>query len=104
MTEASNPPIFSHAEPVLPVRDVRETIRYWQEILGFPSQWTWGDPPNIGAVSWQGAHVQFYLQPGRTGGGSSEWMGGGGSVWIRVQRLKSLYRLHQERKADIVEP
>jgi len=91
-----NSPIFSHAEPVLPVRDVLDTIRYWQEVLGFPAQWTWGDPPNIGAVSWQGAHVQFYLQQG--------WTGGGGSVWIRVQRLESLYRLHQERKAEIVEP
>jgi GNAT superfamily N-acetyltransferase len=95
-TETANPPIFSNIEPVLPVRDIRETINYWQEVLGFPSQWTWGDPPNIGAVSWQNVHVQFY-EPG-------EWKGGGSSVWIRLQRLESLYRLHQGRKADIVEP
>ena len=92
----TNPPIFSHIEPVLPVRDIRETINYWQEVLGFTSQWTWGDPPNIGAVSWQSVHVQFYLQ--------SEWKGGGGSVWIRLQRIESLYRLHQQRNAEIVEP
>lgn len=92
----TNLPIFSHIEPVLPARDIRETIKYWQEVLGFPSQWTWGDPPNIGAVSWQTVHVQFYLE--------SEWKGGGSSVWIRLQRLESLYRLHQQRKADIVEP
>jgi GNAT superfamily N-acetyltransferase len=160
-TEAANPPIFSTIEPVLPVRDIRETINYWQEVLGFPSQWTWGDPPNIGAVSWQNVHVQFYQpdewkdggtlagewkdggsqagekgggsQAGEKGGGSQadekgggsqarekgggsqarekgggsqvrEWKSGGSSVWIRLQRLESLYRLHQERKADIVEP
>lgn len=95
-TEDPKPPIFSHVEPVLPVRDIRGTIAYWQEVLGFQSQWIWGDPPNIGAVSWQSVHVQFYLQ--------SEWKGGGGSVWIRLQRIESLYRLHQQRKADIVEP
>ena len=77
------------------MRDIRETIRYWQDVLGFPDQWTWGDPPDIGAVSWQTVHVQFVLQ--------AEWRGGGCSVWIRVRRLESLYRLHQERKADIVE-
>jgi GNAT superfamily N-acetyltransferase/uncharacterized glyoxalase superfamily protein PhnB len=96
VTEEVNPPIFSHVEPVLPVQDVRETIKYWQEVLGFPSQWTWGDPPNLGAVSWQTVHVQFYLQ--------NEWKGGGGWVWIRLQRIESLYRLHQQRKVDIVEP
>jgi len=96
LNKEPNPPIFSHIEPVLPVRDIRETINYWQEVLGFTSQWTWGDPPNIGAVSWQSVHVQFYLQ--------SEWKGGGGSVWIRLQRIESLYRLHQQQKAEIVEP
>jgi len=97
MTNAeTNLPIFSHVEPVLPVRDIRETIAYWREVLGFTSQWTWGDPPNLGAVSWQSVHVQFYLQ--------NEWKGGGSSVWIRLQRIESLYRLHQQRKVDIVEP
>ncbi|MBS1603534.1 MAG: GNAT family N-acetyltransferase [Bacteroidetes bacterium] len=96
VTEELNPPVFSHVEPVLPVRDLPGTISYWQEVLGFTSQWTWGDPPDIGAVSWQTVHVQFYLQP--------EWKGGGCSVWIRLHRIESLYRLHQQRGAEIVEP
>lgn len=33
-------PIFSHAEPVLAVQDINETITYWQNILGFPVKWT----------------------------------------------------------------
>lgn len=45
-------PIFSHAEPVLAVRDINETITYWQDVLGFPTKWTWGEPPAHGAVSW----------------------------------------------------
>jgi len=89
-------PIFSHAEPVLPVRDIPETIRYWQEVLGFPTQFTWGDPPTFGAVSWHKAHVQFYPDPERVA--SSQWQ----SVWIRLQHIDSLYRLHQQNKAEIV--
>ena len=30
-------PIFSHVEPVLAVQDVAETIAYWQDVLGFPT-------------------------------------------------------------------
>ena len=41
-------PIFSHVEPVLAVKDVLETIVYWQDVLGFPAKWTWGEPPTLG--------------------------------------------------------
>ena len=91
-------PVFSHVEPVLSVQDVAATITYWQEVLGFPTKWTWGDPPNHGAVSWQNVNVQFSLNPEHAI--SSK----GSSVWIRTQRLGSLYRFHQERKAEIVAP
>jgi GNAT superfamily N-acetyltransferase/uncharacterized glyoxalase superfamily protein PhnB len=91
-------PVFSHAEPVLSVQDVTATIQYWQDVLGFPVKWTWGDPPNIGAVSWQNIHVQFLLDP------EHAIRSKGSSIWIRLQRLDLLYRIHQERKADIVAP
>jgi GNAT superfamily N-acetyltransferase len=91
-------PVFSHAEPVFPVVDVPETIRYWQEVLAFPDQWTWDDPPTIGAVSWHGAHIQFLKNEDRAKASA------GNSVWIRVKYIDQLYRIHLERKAEIVEP
>ena len=91
-------PVFSHAEPVLSVQDVAATIQYWQDVLAFPTKWTWGDPPNIGAVSWQNIHVQFLLDP------EHAIRSKGSSIWVRLQRLELLYRIHQERKADIVAP
>jgi len=91
-------PIFSHAEPVLSVQDVAATIQYWQDVLAFPVKWTWGDPPNHGAVSWQNVHVQFSLNP------EHAVRSKGSSIWVRMQRLELLYRIHQERKADIVAP
>ncbi|KAA2243274.1 GNAT family N-acetyltransferase [Chitinophaga agrisoli] len=89
-------PVFSHAEPCFPVKDVAETIRYWQEVLGFPNKWTWDDPPTLGAVSWHGAHVQFFQYTGTTPL-PKEY-----SVWIRVRHVDALYALHQQRNANIV--
>ena len=91
-------PIFSHAEPVLAVRDVSETILYWQEVLGFPVKWTWGEPPTHGAVSWHNAHIQFYQGPERAAASK------GNSVWIRLQRVEELYKMHQDKNAEIVAP
>ena len=91
-------PIFSHAEPVLAVRDVSETIAYWQEVLGFPTKWTWGEPPTHGAVSWQKIFIQFFQSPGVATASKEN------SIWIRLQRLEELYKIHQRRNAEIVAP
>ncbi len=91
-------PIFSHVEPVLAVKDVSETIAYWQNVLGFPTKWTWGEPPTFGAVSWQKVHVQFYEDEVLATASK------GNSIWIRLQRIEELYRFHQEKNAEIVAP
>lgn len=91
-------PIFSHVEPVLAVKDVSETIMYWKDVLGFPNKWTWNEPPTFGAVSWQKVHVQFYKD--ETLAAASQ----GNSIWIRLQRIKELYKFHQEKNAEIVAP
>lgn len=36
---------FYKTIPFLPVRDVRETIRYYKTHLGFRDAWFWGEPP-----------------------------------------------------------
>lgn len=87
---------MSHAEPVLLVTDVAETVKYWHEVLGFPGHWTWGTPPNHGGVSWHGAFIQF-SQDGEAAGRMR-----GQCVWIRVKNIRELYQLHQDRKAEIV--
>ena len=91
-------PVLSHAEPVLAVRDISETIRYWQDVLGFPAQWTWGEPPTHGGVSWHGVYIQFSQNPALAAASKRN------SIWIRVQRVEALYRFHQKNKAEIVAP
>ncbi len=97
-TENGVQPILSHAEPVLTVKDVTETVLYWQNVLGFPAKWTWGDPPNHGGVSWGGVFVQFSQNPKLASAPQHN------SVWIRVKHLEALYDLHQKKNADIVAP
>jgi uncharacterized glyoxalase superfamily protein PhnB len=91
-------PIFSHVEPVLAVKDVSETIVYWQDVLGFPNKWTWDEPPILGAVSWQKVHVQFYKDEALAAASQ------GNSIWIRLQHIEELYKFHQERNAEIIAP
>jgi GNAT superfamily N-acetyltransferase len=91
-------PVFLHVEPVLAVTDITATISYWQDVLGFPAKWTWGEPPVHGGVSWQKIFIQFTLDAALAESSA------GNSIWIRVQRLEKLYKLHQTKNADIVAP
>jgi GNAT superfamily N-acetyltransferase/uncharacterized glyoxalase superfamily protein PhnB len=96
--EYEQQPIFSHVEPVLAVQDITETILYWQNVLGFPAKWKWGDPPNHGGVSWQNVFIQFSLNP------KLATVSKGNSIWIRVQHVETLYGFHQKKNAEIVAP
>jgi GNAT superfamily N-acetyltransferase/uncharacterized glyoxalase superfamily protein PhnB len=90
-------PSALHVEPVLAVHDVATTISYWQDVLGFPNKWTWGNPPVHGGVSWNGgAFIQFGLNPELADASK------GNSVWIRVRELEKLYEIHQKNNAVIV--
>ena len=96
--EADQQPVFSHVEPVLAVHDISETVLYWQDTLGFPSKWTWGEPPVHGGVSWQKVFIQFSRNPQLATASK------GNSIWIRLQHVESLYNFHQKKNAEIVDP
>ena len=96
--EGNRQPVFSHVEPIFAVRDIPETIRYWQEVLGFPNKWTWGDPPGVGGVSWQKAFVQFHRAPALADASK------GNAIWVRLRYVEDLYAFHQSKHAEIVAP
>ena len=73
-----------HAEPILAVKDVNETVLYWQNRLGFPNKWTWGDPPTYGGASWNGASIQFWQDP------ELVTVSKGNAIFIKVRKLESL--------------
>ena len=86
-----------HAEPILAVADVVQTINYWHEVIGFPEKWTWGEPPDYGGVSWYGTSIQF-SQNAKLASVSK-----GNAIFIRVKNLEALYTFHQKKNAVIVE-
>ena len=90
--------VLSHAEPILAVRDISKTISYWQNTLGFPDKWTWGEPPNHGSVSRDGVYIQFSQNHELAS------VSKGNALFIRVQHLETLYHFHQNKNAEIVEP
>lgn len=94
----SEQPILDHAEPVLAVADVPATIRYWQDVLAFPTNWMWGEPVRHGGVSWNNTFLQFTLNPERAK------LSVGNYIWIRVKYITELHKIHQERKAEIDDP
>jgi len=91
-------PVLSHAEPILAVQNVSETVSYWHDVLGFPEKWTWGDPPNYGGVSWQGAFIQFSHDPDLASASK------GNAIFIKVKNLETIYKFHQNKNVEIVEP
>lgn len=93
---STSQPGISHVEPILAVRDVAASVSYWHDVLGFPGKWTWGDPPNHGGVSWDGAQVQFSQNPQLAA------VSEGHSLWIRVRQIEALYGRHQANRAEIV--
>ena len=95
---SENMGIPQHAEPILAVTDILETVNYWHDTLGFPEKWTWGEPPNYGGVAWNGAFIQFNLHPELAAASK------GNAIFIRARELESLYDFHQKKNATIVEP
>ena len=51
------------SEAILAVSDVAATVKFYREVLGFQSEWFWGDPPTFAGVRWGKVHVMFCLQP-----------------------------------------
>lgn len=98
MNDSNIQPSLLHTEPVLVVSDISETINYWQKVLGFTNKWTWGNPPNHGGVSWQGVFIQFTLNPDLV------HLSKGFCIWIKVKQIELLYKLHQQNKAQIIDP
>src|ERR1043165_8484427 len=89
---------ISHAEPILAVANITKTINYWHDTLGFADKWTWGAPPNYGGVAWQGAFIQFSLDPELAARSK------GNAIFLRVKELETLYDFHQKNNATIIEP
>jgi uncharacterized glyoxalase superfamily protein PhnB/GNAT superfamily N-acetyltransferase len=79
--------IFHHSTPILFSSDIRKSIAYYTEILGFDSKWEWGDPPTFGGVNKDVVNLFF----------CKECQGHPGT-WIAVM-VDNVDELHERIKA-----
>jgi ribosomal protein S18 acetylase RimI-like enzyme len=83
------------SEAIFAVSDVRETVKFYREVLGFESEWFWEDPPTFGGVQWGRIGLMFCLQPkmqGKTDGLMH---------FFRVDDVRGLYERHKAAGAPI---
>lgn len=90
--------MLESSEPIFAVADVRASVGYYRAVLGFESQWLWGEPPGFGGVRSGRIQVMFCLQP------DLQTKVQGHQHLFRVAAVQALYERHQAAGASIVDP
>lgn len=83
--------------PIFAASDIVQTLAYYKEVLGFDSQWTWGEPASFGGASMGGVSIMFSLQPELAARIH------GHQHWIKVDDADTLHARHRASGARIVE-
>jgi ankyrin repeat protein len=87
---------FELVVPILSVTDIRASLDYYVEKLGFEKKWEWGDPPDFACVARDQVELFLSLTTQRVATGS--WMS------IFVQDVDALYEDYKKRGAIIRQP
>lgn len=86
------------SEPIFPVTDVAETVRYFREVLGFREGWTWGTPPDFGGARWGKVGALFALASGTDAKPGGQWHS------FFVEGIDALFDFHRRNGAEIRSP
>jgi uncharacterized glyoxalase superfamily protein PhnB len=86
---------FQGSIPILSVKDVAASIRYYVDRLGFKKHWEWGDPPTFAAITRDA--VEIYLCKD-TQGHPGTW------VYVAVEDVDALYAEFLASGAEIRQP
>jgi len=84
---------FEHANPILSVADMKRSLRYYLDVLGFTNAEWGGD--DFTCVTRDGASI--YLSQGGQGH-SGTW------VWLGVEDVGALHEEYKESGAQILQP
>lgn len=55
--------MLKRSVPIFAVRDVKETIAFYKDVLGFAGEWFWGDPIVFGGAQFGDVSAMFHQQP-----------------------------------------
>jgi GNAT superfamily N-acetyltransferase/uncharacterized glyoxalase superfamily protein PhnB len=85
--------IFRHSVPILRSEDIRRSIAYYTDILGFENKWEWDDPPSFGGVSKNSVEI-FFCEKGQ--GQPGTWLS------IMVDKVDELYESIRSKGGKIL--
>jgi len=92
---------FSSAVPVIASSDVRGTVRYFEQTLGFKQQWIWGDPPIYAGMRAGGALLCVTHDPELASIIRERRLAP--DIFLWVSDIESVYAHHRASRADITE-
>jgi len=87
---------YSHAATILPVNDVKKSMNYYRDVLGFDITFEWGDPVDY-AVLRAGA-VSLHLSKRSDNRSPNEHHI---AIMIFVERIDQLYEVVKSKSATI---
>jgi uncharacterized glyoxalase superfamily protein PhnB len=92
---------YSSAVPVIGTADVENTVRYFEQTLGFKQQWIWGDPPVYAGVKAGGALLYITHDPDLAMAIRERQLSP--DIFLWVKDIDRVYEQHRAKQADIVE-
>lgn len=90
--------MLKQSQAIFAVKDVKETIGFYEKVLGFSNPWFWGDPVTFGGIHFGPIHVMFNQMPeiaARVEGHQHHFF---------ADDIDALYALHQKNGAPILSP
>jgi GNAT superfamily N-acetyltransferase/uncharacterized glyoxalase superfamily protein PhnB len=87
--------IFKHSVPILYSSDIRKSIQYYKEVLGFDQDWEWDDVPTFGGVSKDNVSIFFCKE---SQGNPGTW------VSIFIDNVDELYERVKVKGGKIAAP
>lgn len=85
--------VFKHSVPILYSSDVRKSITYYTDVLGFDNEWIWDHESSFGGVSKDSIEI-FFCKDGQ--GHPGTW------IAIMVDDVDELYHRVQEKGGHVV--
>jgi uncharacterized glyoxalase superfamily protein PhnB len=92
---------YQSAVPVIATADVRATIAYYEQVLGFSEHFIFGDPPVYGGVERDG--VRLYITGDDKMAAALKSSSLHPDVFLWVHGVNGLFEEHKRRGAKIVE-
>lgn len=86
---------FEKSNPILYSTDVKRSLKYYTEVLGFDDCWEWGDPTDFGGIVKNDVELFFCLNDQ---GHPGTW------VAIMLEDVDAYYEQIKPRGAKIISP